>query len=684
MQKNAVTHVECAQAAPKSIALGCAIASLLAALSGATLAQTGTQAPARNLQVKPLAPDASVPSKPNQRVALVIGNSAYKEGPLANPVNDARAIAKALQEAGFEVSKLENADKAAMGAALRAFGNQMRAGGTGLFYYAGHGMQIKGSNYLIPVGANIESEDEVAYTAIDAQAVLDKMEAAGNVANIMILDACRNNPFTRSSRGGLQGLAQMDAPVGTLVAYATSPGRVASDGNGANGLYTQHLLSAMRQPGIKAEEVFKQVRGNVRRDSQGKQITWESTSMEGDFYFRGGPGGATTLPANSGATLLRYAVGDSWTFATDDLLTNKQSSYTHKVSALGANGDGIMNGGKQIYSATGAVRYIRNDERERFFASDHVIASQLRVGFKEPADYEIRSKFKDGREVTSKGSGTIEVVAHEKVTVPAGTFLAWRMKRLTQGVNVAGDAISTEEMMWFVPEVQRIVAREQVSTHIGNAKQIARERTVLQSFQLASAPVSNSAGFAVGDRWRYQVADKGKGEVVRNYAHQVSAVTADDTVVLNDGAIRTDALGNRRYDRNAERERNFSSGYVHVPPVLRAGARTELNYEIDKKYSNGKVEKEHDTGWLVVKGLESIKTPAGEFNAWRVDAEVQWKVAGAKSTGHWTFIGWYVPQLRAYVAIDEESRNADGSFNRRERHELTSYSVRGVENVAQR
>jgi hypothetical protein len=725
MQKNAVTHVECAQAAPKSIALGCAIASLLAALSGATLAQTGTQAPARNLQVKPLAPDASVPSKPNQRVALVIGNSAYKEGPLANPVNDARAIAKALQEAGFEVSKLENADKAAMGAALRAFGNQMRAGGTGLFYYAGHGMQIKGSNYLIPVGANIESEDEVAYTAIDAQAVLDKMEAAGNVANIMILDACRNNPFTRSSRGGLQGLAQMDAPVGTLVAYATSPGRVASDGNGANGLYTQHLLSAMRQPGIKAEEVFKQVRGNVRRDSQGKQITWESTSMEGDFYFRGGPTTATPhatealastpVPANGGTSRVRYAVGDSWTFATDDLLTNKQRSYTHKVSALGSNGDGIMNEGKQIYSATGAVRYIRDDERERFLARDHAIASQLRVGFKEPADYEILSKFKDGREVTSKGSGTIEVVAHEKIVVPAGTFMAWRMNRLTQGINVAGDAIGGEDTIWFVPEVQRIVAREQVVTQTSNAKQIIRERTVLQSFQLADAkamaaahasmelagrlpgvaaapignPVrptlpSNKTGFTLGDRWRYQVADKVKGEVVRNYANQVTEIKSDDSLVFNDGAVRLDALGNRRYDRNAQRERNFSPSYVHVPPVLRAGARTELNYEIDKKYSNGKVETEQDTGWLVVKGLESIKTPAGEFNAWRVDAEVQWKVAGAKSTGHWTFIGWYVPQLRAYVAIDEESRNADGSFNRRERHELTSYSVRGVENVAQR
>jgi hypothetical protein len=248
----------------------------------------------RNLQVQAAASNTSSISR-NQRVALVIGNGSYKEAPLSNPVNDARAISTALQEAGFTVILRENTDQRSMLTALREFGDKLRGGGTGLFYYAGHGMQIKGRNYLIPVGANVEREDEVAYSAVDAQAVLDKMEAAGNATNIMILDACRNNPFTRSSRSSQGGLAQMDAPVGTLVAFATSPGTVASDGTGANGLYTQHLLTAMRQQGSKVEDVFKQVRANVRRDSQGKQIPWESTSLEGDFYFKSGTGATTGL-----------------------------------------------------------------------------------------------------------------------------------------------------------------------------------------------------------------------------------------------------------------------------------------------------------------------------------------------------------------------------------------------------
>ncbi len=255
----------------------------------------------RNLLVQAASASLTTPgANQTQRVALVIGNAAYKDAPLSNPVNDARAFAQALQESGFSVILRENTDQRGMLAALREFGDRLKAGGTGLFYYAGHGMQIKGRNYLIPIGANVEREDEIAYSTVDAQAVLDKMEAAGNPSNIMILDACRNNPFVRNSRNSQSGLSQMDAPAGTLVAFSTAPGAVASDGTGTNGLYTQHLLQAVRQPGSKVEDVFKQVRANVRRESQGKQIPWEVTSLEGDFYFKGVP--AASGSVSPGAT----------------------------------------------------------------------------------------------------------------------------------------------------------------------------------------------------------------------------------------------------------------------------------------------------------------------------------------------------------------------------------------------
>jgi len=164
-----------------------------------------------------------------QRIALVIGNGGYKSSPLINPVNDARAMVRALGESGFKVISKENAGQKEMQAALRDFGDALKNGGVGLFYYAGHGMQIKGRNYLIPVDANIEREDEVAYSSVDANQILDKMDTAGNRMNVVILDACRNNPFARSFRSTGNGLAQMEAPVGTLVAFSTAPGSVTSD-----------------------------------------------------------------------------------------------------------------------------------------------------------------------------------------------------------------------------------------------------------------------------------------------------------------------------------------------------------------------------------------------------------------------------------------------------------------------
>jgi len=223
-----------------------------------------------------------------QRVALVIGNGNYKFSPLNNSVNDAEDIAKALRGLGFQVTLKLNQSRDGMAQAIRAFGNQLKKGGTGLFYYAGHGMQVKGKNFLIPVDADIQEEDEVPYRAIDANELLAKMESAKNRINLVILDACRNNPFARSFRSGSQGLAQMDAPVGTLIAFATAPGSVAADGSGRNGLYTQHLLAAMNKPGLKIEDVFKRVRQGVREGSADRQIPWENTSLEGDFYFKPG------------------------------------------------------------------------------------------------------------------------------------------------------------------------------------------------------------------------------------------------------------------------------------------------------------------------------------------------------------------------------------------------------------
>ena len=222
-----------------------------------------------------------------RRVALVIGNGGYGEAPLKNPPTDARAMAKALESCGFKVSLVVNANRVEMFKAVRDFGERIQGGGVGLFYYAGHGMQVKGSNYLIPVGVDINNEDEVPVQALDVNAVLSKMDSAKNRLNLLILDACRNNPFARSFRSANRGLSQMEAPSGSFLAFATAPGSTASDGEGGqNGLYTQHLLKAMQQRGLKVEEVFKQVRIEVKKASRDQQVPWDSSSLTGEFYFR--------------------------------------------------------------------------------------------------------------------------------------------------------------------------------------------------------------------------------------------------------------------------------------------------------------------------------------------------------------------------------------------------------------
>jgi len=221
-----------------------------------------------------------------QRTALVIGNSAYESGNLTNPVNDAGDIASALKRLGFEVMLKKNIRHRDMQEAVEDFGNSLKRGGIGLFYYAGHGIQINGINYLIPIDAKIKKESDVKFEALDANRILDEMGNANNGLNIIILDACRDNPFARSFRSSNRGLAIISsAPEGSFISYATGPGQVAMDGEKRNSPYTAALLKYMNIPGMPIEQVFK----NVRISLEGlKQTPWELSSLKGEFFFTPG------------------------------------------------------------------------------------------------------------------------------------------------------------------------------------------------------------------------------------------------------------------------------------------------------------------------------------------------------------------------------------------------------------
>src|SRR5450759_1532744 len=221
------------------------------------------------------------------RVALVIGNSDYRSAPLLNPVNDARAMAGLFEQAGFTVAAHLDAKRADMLAAIERFGAAIRRPETRrvVFYYAGHGAQLDWRNYLLPVDAEVTTANEIKERCVDLGLLLGQLGAAKDRTFIIILDACRNNPFGNAYRPEQKGLAQFDAPVGSLIAYATSPGNVASDGSGKNGLYTENLVRELSMHGTRIEDALKRVRLNVRLTSRGAQIPWETTSLESDVFL---------------------------------------------------------------------------------------------------------------------------------------------------------------------------------------------------------------------------------------------------------------------------------------------------------------------------------------------------------------------------------------------------------------
>lgn len=257
------------------------------------------------------------PALAAKRVALIIGNSQYKHTQkLTNPENDSRLIASILRKQGFEVLEHQNLDFKSMKRAIKAYTSKLEEHGKqtiGLVFYAGHGVQSGGRNYLVPVDAQIAKEGDVEIETISSQALLSGVRIAGNRLNIIILDACRNNPYRGIFRSASRGFTRMDAPIGSLVAFSTAPGTVAADGSGTNSPYTAALARAMVEPGLKIEDVFKRTRATVYAATGGKQVPWESSSIFGEFYFAGKRNAGNKEKANSPMS----AAAEAWSVVKD-------------------------------------------------------------------------------------------------------------------------------------------------------------------------------------------------------------------------------------------------------------------------------------------------------------------------------------------------------------------------------
>jgi len=249
-----------------------------------------------------------------QKLALIVGNESYPKWPLRNPVNDAKAMDQALRSTGFETEVLLNADLRNLERSIDRFIGRVRNGDVVLFFYAGHGIQVNGENYLVPVDFDAKDEADAKYVSYSASRLQDRLDAAGARLTIIVLDACRNNPF-RATRAAGGGLATMNSGKGTLIAFATSPGKTADDNpNGSNGLFTSHLVQALKEPGLSLDQVFNRVRERVYTESAQKQLPWTVSSVIGEYYFQPGSQrapvpqratpGPSTQPAESGLARL--------------------------------------------------------------------------------------------------------------------------------------------------------------------------------------------------------------------------------------------------------------------------------------------------------------------------------------------------------------------------------------------
>ncbi len=443
------------------------------------------------------AQQGAAPPPKHPRLALVIGNAAYKDAPLRNPVNDAADVAKALEASGFKVIRRENAGLREMHLALREFGDSLGRQSTGLFYFAGHGLQVRGRNYLLPVDSDVAREDEVAFSAIELGAVMEKLDSARNPVNIVILDACRNNPFGSRIQPSVKGLAQVDAPPGTLIAFSTAPGSTSADGAGRNGLYTQHLVREIDRPGLAIEEVFKATRAAVRADSRNAQIPWESTSLESDFRFRAAPpapkpkpvvaaaqpaakaGGAQRSVPTSVAAPPNFAVGDRWTYRIVNRLDNSERTWVHRVKDIRA----------------GEVHYQNGNVSDLLGNNTRINRSGGRVEIYKPSVQSIVFPMLAGSSFALKGVQEasdrtydmdieLRIVGEEEVETALGRMRGMRVQRISRWKqrNSANAGVS-DWTFWYSAATKRYFLSEQTNT-TATGKVIFSERQELLAHEL--------------------------------------------------------------------------------------------------------------------------------------------------------------------------------------------------------
>jgi len=557
------------------------------------------------------------------RRALVIGNSDYGFGPLKNPANDAKAIGEELKRTGFEVTTGLDLPRKEMLEVIRAYGEALsRSKSVGVFYFAGHGVQLAWRNYLLPVDALISRVDDIQARCVDVNAVIEGIAKAANPMNVIILDACRENPF-HGVKLDQKGLSQLDAPPGTFLAYATAPGNLASDGEGANGLYTEQLLREIKVPEAKIEDVFKRVRLAVRRRSNGAQVPWESTSLEEDFWFI--PPAELRKVALEAAERQRLALEAERQREERIARAQRDEAERLKREAQAERARREAELERQRQEAAERVRrQLEEAEREREAALEKAYEAELAVwqrvsGAKEP--------------------GPIEDYLRR---YPSGNFAELAQLELDQVLRRQGEK-----------KVEAVSAPQNPYT-LGTLRA--------------------DLAFKVGDSYTYAVLDRDTREERRRITGRVTAVT-DESVEFGNGALILDRLGNtvklpdgRRFTPRQDQPLEYAVGKRWR---TRFSGKNARGFTFDTEFE------------FRIVGREKITVPAGTFDCYVIEGD-GWSVndqGGIKQR-----IGlkrWMAPdKVRRPIAL-EEFRKIEGRAGAPKRNEYKSGFGRVVENVRQ-
>jgi uncharacterized caspase-like protein len=563
------------------------------------------------------------------RIALVIGNNRYRQSPLVNAANDATAVAELFGRAKFDVTRHIDIGHAEFSAAIAKFGRDVARSEVKLaiFYYAGHGAQVNWTNYLLPVDANVRSSADLEAHCISLGTLLGPVGKTKDKVFLVILDACRDNPFGDSYALQRKGLSQFDARVGSLLAYATAPDSVAADGEGQHGLYTENILKEFSVPGVRVEDAFKRVRLNVRLASNGRQIPWESTSLENDVFL---------FPSS------RAKVSEA---ELERELEEELASWSHL---------------RKSKNADDWIGYLRHYPNGRFseIAQDRLNRLLIASAPQPPALTHLAAQ-----QIKGLDTAPTELKAPELPKPPALAHLS------TQPLEMKSLAPAPTEMKPSAlpepPTLPRLATQPLEITALAPAPKL---------WTPSANP--NSAGthplgriYTDGDETTYRESDLLTGLALRTFKLRVTRVDSDsDRVEFNDAEWITDLMGNPQKIENFVYEQPVQL----FPSELQIGNRWIAHTRF--RQSNGQWDDRDLT--LRVTGVERIKVPAGEFDTFKIEGRGWWRSGSLTEATYWV-----IPGMNAFYVKREflSSRpcSAGRCYLRSERHELVAHRQNG-------